>query len=304
MTNFNFKYPHINIYSEYTKAIDVSKPEMFGKLFVRQDKNTINDLVDSIEGIVLSVHESAEIADPEKDLYIGRLDKYNVGRMVYALYKADKNIVLDDITDFDIEPNNKEYYGISFSELTRLTQEYGIEPAKYTTKNGSINPQKCIKLVLALNATDIVILSLPNYKYISLMSFLKDNGLVNTAGFADVKGLVGRKLSISAVKNIEYGNYNFTYAIKSLAVLKSKELREIFPTEAIYYNPFIPNEAFDIIKAKAPAYIYGKKVDSNGNKKVWQKDSTANPYGNNLNATVNVKDDLNEALKVEDNLPF
>ena len=88
MKNFNFKYPNINIYSEYTKYISDSKPDLFGKLFIRQDKNTINDLVDSITGMVLSVHESAEIVEPERDLYVGRIDKYNVGRMVYVVYDA------------------------------------------------------------------------------------------------------------------------------------------------------------------------------------------------------------------------
>ncbi len=304
MKNFNFKYPNINIYSEYTKYISDSKPDLFGKLFIRQDKNTINDLVDSITGMVLSVHESAEIVEPERDLYVGRIDKYNVGRMVYVVYDAGGKLVLDDVTDFDIEANNKEYYGISVSELAKLTETYGVDSSKHFTKNGSVNPQKCIKIILALNATDIVILSLPNYKYISLMSFLKSNGLVNAAGFADIKSLVGRKLTISTEKNSEYKTYNFTYKIEGLTVLKSKELKEVFPVEAIYYNPFIVDEAFDLIKAKAPAYIYGKKIEGKS-KKVWEKDSVANPHGNNLNAKAHESLEEDTFMNpVVDTLPF
>jgi hypothetical protein len=337
MKNFNFKYPNINIYSGYTKHIE--RPfnkqiqrtgtgefidplqHLYGKLFIRKEKNTFDDLVDSITGMVLSVHESAEIVEPERDLYVGRIDKYNVGRMVYVIYDAGGKFVLDDVTDFDIESNNKEYYGISASELAKLTETYGVDSSKHFTKNGSVNPQKCIKIILALNATDIVILSLPNYKYISLMSFLKSNGLVNAAGFADIKSLVGRKLVISAIKNtykkpvdeledksqkneIVHDSFNFTYEIEGLAVLKSKELKEVFPVEAIYYNPFIVEEAFDLIKAKAPAYIYGKKTEGKP-KKVWEKDSVANPHGNNLNAKAHESLEEDTLINpVIDTLPF
>lgn len=304
MKNFKFKYPHINIYSEYTKAIQEQSPNDFGKLFVRKDSNTLEDLTSKVTGIVLSATESAEIVDFERGLYVSKLDRYNVGRMVYALYEADGKYIFNDISDYDIDNKNKEYYGISKSESTKLIQEYGVLPGKFITKNGSFNPQKCIKLVLATSTTDVVILSLPNYKYISLQNFLKEAQLVNQAGFPDLKNLVGRKLEISARKNEAFNTYEYTYNVVGLGIMKPKDLRDIFPRDAVYYNPFIVEEAYEQIKTIAPAYIFGKKDDT-VKKKSWEVNSTANPTGNNLNAKAmeQINDDKGYNTIIDD-LPF